>query len=135
MEMDFSWSNIDVDVPNKNKRYGTKRIKLVSDACGNMQSGLLAVMGPSGSGKTTLMNTFVSRMPSGSQTSGKIMYNGKERTNLAKWQSEIGYVDQDDTIFSELTAYQTVEYAAKFRLKNHQSVNLGERKLSSFSKN
>lgn len=115
--MDFSWNAIDIEVPNKNKRYNTKRIKLVKDAYGSMQNGLLAIMGPSGSGKTTLINAFAGRIPKGSITTGKITWNHSERTNFDEWQSSLGFVDQDNSIYEELTAREIVSYSAKFRLK------------------
>lgn len=116
--MEFSWRGVDIEVPNNNKRYKQSRIKLVTDASGLVESGLLAVMGPSGSGKTTLMNATVGRVPSGSKTTGQILLNGSERTSIKDWLDTIGYVDQDDTIFEELTARETVKYAGKFRLKD-----------------
>ncbi|KRH94057.1 ATP-binding Cassette (ABC) Superfamily [Pseudoloma neurophilia] len=116
--MEFSWQGIDIEVPNNNKRYRQSRIRLVSDANGSATKGMLAVMGPSGSGKTTLMNAFVGRIPSGSKTTGRILLNGSERSDANEWLSSIGYVDQDDTIFEDLTALETVEFAAKFRLKD-----------------
>lgn len=50
--MDLKWQNIDIEVLNHNKRYKEKRIKLLSDACGEMGQGLLPVMGPNS--KTTI---------------------------------------------------------------------------------
>lgn len=116
--MGLSWKNVDIEVLNNNKRYDRKRIKLVSNASGHIESGMLAIMGPSGSGKTTLLNAFVGRVPDGSCTTGQILFNGKNRDN--SWTSTVGFVDQDDTIYETLTARETIEYSAKFRLKNKQ---------------
>ncbi|KRH94921.1 ATP-binding Cassette (ABC) Superfamily [Pseudoloma neurophilia] len=133
--MVFTWNSVDIEVPNNNARYKTKRIKLVSDAHGKATNGLLAVMGPSGSGKTTLMNAFVGRVPSGSKTTGKITWNGEERSkNIEEWQSSVGFVDQDDTIFESLTAEQTVKYSAKFRLKNQKGIDLDQKIKHLFTK-
>ncbi|KRH94338.1 hypothetical protein M153_2930004378 [Pseudoloma neurophilia] len=129
----FSWQNIDIEVPNKNKRYRVSRIKLISDACGSMKCGLLAIMGPSGSGKTTLLNSFVGRMPQNSHTTGKITYLGKDRDGV-EFTKEVGFVDQDDTIFENLTAYQTVRYAADFRLENSKKLNLEQKIQTLFDK-
>lgn len=111
----FEWKHLDIVVPNNNPRYEEKKIKLISNACGKIDTGLLAIMGPSGSGKTTLLNAFVGRIPDGSITTGDVLYNGKSRDN-STWKNNIGFVNQDDTIYEDLTARQTVEYAAKFRL-------------------
>merc|ERR1712157_453420 len=124
-KMELSWENIDMGVINTNKRYAQKRIKLVSNASGKATNGLMAVMGPSGSGKSTLLKALAGRIPQGAETTGRVLVNGNERSTK-KWLDEIGFVDQDDTIFESLTVYQTLEYAAKFRLKN-KNVNIHER--------
>lgn len=112
--MQLSWSNVDIEVPNKNSRYSKKRLKLISDACGSATQGILAIMGPSGSGKTTLLNALVGRVPEGSKTAGEILFNGKERDKY-EWTNKIGYVDQDDSFFEELKVTETMEIAAKFK--------------------
>ncbi|KRH94998.1 ATP-binding Cassette (ABC) Transporter [Pseudoloma neurophilia] len=129
----LSWHNINIEVPDKNKRYRESRIKLVSDACGSIKCGLLAIMGPSGSGKTTLLNSFVGRMPQNSYTTGKILYFGKDRDGV-EFTKKIGFVGQDDTIFESMTAYQTVKYAADFRLENSKKLNLEQKIQTLFEK-
>lgn len=114
LSMSLTWSNIDIEVPNKNKKYKQDRIKLVNNACGTFEKGLLAIMGPSGSGKTTLMNAFVGRIPQNSKTTGQILFNGQERKNN-EWLCNIGFVDQDDSFYEQLTVFETVETAGRLR--------------------
>lgn len=123
--MNLEWRNIDISVLNHNKRYKQKRIKLVSDACGRAEKGLLAIMGPSGSGKTTLIKALAGRLAKGSSSTGIVTLDGVER-DVATWVDIVGYVDQDDAIYEQLTARQTVTYAAKFRLKDRR-INISEK--------
>ncbi|KAM0675409.1 ATP-binding cassette sub- G member 4 [Gurleya vavrai] len=116
--MNLSFKNIVIDALNKNKGYGSKYIKLVDNACGEVNEGeLLAIMGPSGCGKTTLLSALAGRIQKGAITYGEVKFNGKER-DTRKWLSEIGFVDQDDQIFEKLTVFEMLFYAATFRLKN-----------------
>lgn len=112
--MSLIWSNVDIEVPNNNKRFKKSRIKLISDACGVAEKGLLAIMGPSGSGKTTLLKALLGRIPNNSKTTGTILYNGEER-NSNQWLRSVGFIDQDDSFYEILTAYEVIKTSAKLR--------------------
>ncbi|KAM0673887.1 hypothetical protein GVAV_002725 [Gurleya vavrai] len=117
----LEWTNVEINVPNKNKSHFAKYLKLVENNSGCCKRGeLMAVMGPSGCGKTTLLSALAGRIQSGSETKGSIQYDGKLR-DVRKWLRMIGFVDQDDQIFEKLTVEQTLNYAACFRLKNSSS--------------
>lgn len=75
---------------------------------------VLALMGPSGSGKTSLVSVLGGRVPQGMTLGGQIEFN-KEPLNR-KMKRSIGYVLQDDALFSALTVYETLYYAARLRL-------------------
>lgn len=75
---------------------------------------VLALMGPSGSGKTSLVSVLGGRVPQGMTLEGQIEFN-KEPLNR-KMKRSIGYVLQDDALFSALTVYETLYYAARLRL-------------------
>lgn len=114
----LEWKNVCIDVPNKNKNIKEKYINLVENLSGYCKKGeLMAIMGPSGCGKTTFLGSLAGRMQKGSKTTGEIKYDGKERDSR-EWLDMIGFVDQDDQIFEALTVYETLQYAARFRLKN-----------------
>ncbi|ELQ73962.1 ATP-binding Cassette (ABC) Superfamily [Trachipleistophora hominis] len=115
--MDVDWRNIDIEVRNRNKRYNQKRIKLISDACGHAEQGLLAIIGPSGSGKSTLIKALAGRLAKDAASTGVVTLNGIER-DIKTWTSVVGFVDQDDVIYKRLTARETVKYTAKFKLRD-----------------
>lgn len=114
----LEWKNVCINVPNKNENIKAKYLNLVENLSGTCKQGeLMAIMGPSGCGKTTFLGCLAGRMQKGSKTTGQITYNGEER-DARKWLEMVGYVIQDDNIFEKLTVYDTLQYAAKFRLKN-----------------
>ncbi|KAM1659390.1 hypothetical protein ACFX1X_002530 [Malus domestica] len=72
---------------------------------------VLALMGPSGGGKTTLLNLLSGRVK---LKTGTITYNDQPYTKFLK--QRIGFVMQDDLLFSHLTVKETLTYAALLRL-------------------
>lgn len=79
---------------------------------------VMALMGPSGSGKSSLLSILGGR--STSRTSGTVHFNGRVMDKPMK--RKLGYVTQDDILFSQLTVYETLYYAAMLRLPRTWSV-------------
>ncbi|HEX6779348.1 MAG TPA: ATP-binding cassette domain-containing protein, partial [Ktedonobacterales bacterium] len=74
----------------------------------------VALVGGSGAGKSTLMDAL-----SGLRLAeeGKVFYNGQEYYhNLAAFNTQIGYVPQEDIVHRELTVERALYYAARMRL-------------------
>merc|ERR1711915_972262 len=114
-ETGLAWKNLYFQIINKHGR----EVKLLHDVSGSIDHGLLTVMGPSGCGKTTFMKLLAGRVKSDTQTSGEITYQGKKR-NPRKW-IQSGFVDQDDIIFNELTAYECFKYAMMFKHNGNET--------------
>ncbi|KAM0890096.1 hypothetical protein ACQ4PT_027281 [Festuca glaucescens] len=72
---------------------------------------VLALMGPSGSGKTTLLSMLGGRAAA---DEGCISYNDEPFGKSLK--RRIGFVTQDDVLFTHLTVRETLTYAALLRL-------------------
>ncbi|CAM9861940.1 unnamed protein product, partial [Discosporangium mesarthrocarpum] len=70
-------------------------------------------MGPSGSGKTSLLNVLAQRVPQ-KAVSGDIYVDGQPINK--SFRRQMGFVFQDDLCLWNLTARETVTYAAKLRL-------------------
>jgi ABC-type multidrug transport system ATPase subunit len=99
----LTWHDLSVDLGGKT---------VVQPFSGRVAAGrCLAVMGPSGSGKTTLLNALSRRGPT---TAGAVFYGGKKYS--ASLRREIGFVEQDDIVFSELTVRETLTYSSMLRL-------------------
>ena len=74
----------------------------------------VALVGGSGAGKSTLMDALNGLRPA--QT-GTVLYNGEDYyRNLAAFNTQLGYVPQEDIVHRELTVERALYYAARLRL-------------------
>jgi ABC-type multidrug transport system ATPase subunit len=104
--------------------FGAKVNKVLLDSItADFQPGTLSIiMGGSGTGKSTLLNLVAARKPkigtfSKLTQKGKILFNGKEETDISRVSSICSFVRQsDDHLLPALTCRETLIYAAKLRL-------------------
>ncbi|KAF8968200.1 hypothetical protein BGZ46_010928, partial [Entomortierella lignicola] len=80
---------------------------------------IMAIMGASGAGKTSLLDILARRHKSGT-IRGNIYVNGKTVSDQ-EFKRVVGYVDQEDTLMSTLTVYETILYSALLRLPRDMS--------------
>jgi ABC-type multidrug transport system ATPase subunit/pSer/pThr/pTyr-binding forkhead associated (FHA) protein len=74
----------------------------------------VALVGGSGAGKSTLMDALNGLRPA---QEGSVLYNGVDYyRNLAAFNTQLGYVPQDDIVHRELTVERALYYAARLRL-------------------
>jgi ABC-type multidrug transport system ATPase subunit/pSer/pThr/pTyr-binding forkhead associated (FHA) protein len=74
----------------------------------------VALVGGSGAGKSTLMDALNGLRPA---QEGTVFYNGVDYYhNLAAFNTQLGYVPQDDIVHRELTVERALYYAARLRL-------------------
>lgn len=114
----LEFSNLTYTVTKKKKIEGTwlkEEVDLLNKITGNAPKGCItAVMGPSGAGKSTLLDGLAGRIASGS-LKGKVTLDGKETSpSLIKRTS--AYIMQEDRLFPMLTVFETLMFAADFRL-------------------
>ena len=81
---------------------------------------LLAIMGASGAGKSTFLDILARKNKKGA-VGGTTLVNGREIDD-ADFKKVIGFVDQEDTLMSTLTVYETVLYSALLRLPREMSL-------------
>lgn len=92
--------------------------------------GAVCVLGRNGAGKTTLLKAIAGDLPA---ISGAIQFNGKriDRFSMEKRARDgLGYVPQDDAVFSGLTVSENLRLGASFS-KNDAGI---EEVLSIFPK-
>jgi ABC-type multidrug transport system ATPase subunit len=77
-------------------------------------------MGPSGSGKTTLLNALAGQVPvcKRMSLSGRVRLNGEP---VATSTVVIGYVQQADMFYSQMTVRETLQMTAALRLPSGTS--------------
>ncbi|KAF9475974.1 hypothetical protein BDN70DRAFT_883068 [Pholiota conissans] len=101
-----------------NYTLGNKRI--LSNISGCVKPGqIMAIMGASGAGKSTFLDILARKRKRG-EVSGTTLVNGREVDDAA-FKKVVGFVDQEDTLMSTLTVYETVLYSALLRLPREMS--------------
>lgn len=82
----------------------------------------LAIMGASGAGKSTLLNLLAGRLQSSKNcvSGGRVLVNGKKR-DFQTFNKIACYVEQDDTMYGELTVEEQLMYSAMLRLPSSMS--------------
>ncbi len=74
----------------------------------------VALVGGSGAGKSTLMDALNGLRPA---QAGMVLYNNLDYyRNLAAFNTQLGYVPQDDIVHRDLTVEHALYYAARLRL-------------------
>jgi ABC-type multidrug transport system ATPase subunit len=80
---------------------------------------VMAIMGASGAGKSTFLDILARKRKRGA-VAGRTLVNGREVRD-EEFRSVMGFVDQEDTLMSTLTVYETVLYSALLRLPRDMS--------------
>lgn len=85
----------------------------------------MAIVGPSGCGKTTLLKTIAGINP---ESGGSLSYHGRDLVEENDFEPhEIGYVPQFSVAYDELTVDESIEAAAKLRIRSRNTAELDER--------
>ena len=94
---------------------------ILDNISGSVKPGqVMAIMGASGAGKSTFLDLLARKRKRGN-VSGVTLVNGREVSN-AEFKNVIGFVDQEDTLMSTLTVYETILYSALLRLPREMSI-------------
>ena len=80
----------------------------------------VALVGESGAGKSTFLDILARKNKKGA-VGGTTLVNGREIAD-ADFKKVVGFVDQEDTLMSTLTVYETVLYSALLRLPREMSL-------------
>ncbi|HEY3993123.1 MAG TPA: FHA domain-containing protein, partial [Ktedonobacteraceae bacterium] len=107
-------SNIRIDALHL-KKTGNNNVILLNDISLVIPPRtFVALVGGSGAGKSTLMDALNGLRPA---QEGSVFYNGEDYyRNLAAFNTQLGYVPQDDIVHRDLTVEHALYYAARLRL-------------------
>lgn len=103
-----------IDLKNITKRYGDN-VVLDDLSLYIRENEFLTLLGPSGCGKTTTL-----RIIGGFETpdSGKVIFDGKEITNLAPNQRQLNTVFQKYALFPHMTIAENIAFGLKIKKKS-----------------
>mmetsp|Transcript_26006 Transcript_26006/g.66028 ORF Transcript_26006/g.66028 Transcript_26006/m.66028 type:complete len:645 (-) Transcript_26006:1612-3546(-) len=111
----------------KSRRRPAREVEILHGVSGEARPGeILAIMGPSGAGKTTLLNLLSARAKA---TAGDIRLNGKNIVEMRNLKRKIGFVNQSDLLFSNLTVRETISFSAQLRLPQRMPHEEKERRV------
>ena len=102
-----------IEIKNIKKGFGS--FSALNDVSLQVPTGeLVALLGPSGCGKTTLL-----RIIAGLETpdSGSIHFHGKDATERAVREREVGFVFQHYALFRHMTVFENVAFGLRVRPK------------------
>jgi ABC-type multidrug transport system fused ATPase/permease subunit len=94
---------------------------ILDNITGHLKPGqATAIMGASGAGKSTFLDILARKQKRGT-VSGTMKVNGRF-VKSEEFRRIMGFVDQEDTLMSTLTVYETVLYSALLRLPREMSL-------------
>lgn len=102
-----------IEIKNISKGFGS--FSVLNDVSLQVPTGeLVALLGPSGCGKTTLL-----RIIAGLETpdNGSIHFYGKDATDRAVREREVGFVFQHYALFRHMTVFENVAFGLRVRPK------------------
>ena len=103
-----------LEIKNLTKIYNIKVV--LNDISFTVKDGeFLSILGPSGCGKTTLLKILIGIE---NPTSGKIIKEGNDITNIDSSKRGLGMVFQNYALFPNMTVLENVMYALNLKLKN-----------------
>jgi ABC-type multidrug transport system ATPase subunit len=120
-------STIRIDAQNL-KKVGNNAVILLNDISLTVPPRkFVALVGGSGAGKSTLMDALNGLRPA---QEGVVMYNGVDYyRNLAAFNTQLGYVPQEDIVHRELTVERALYYAARLRLPSDMTNEQIQRRI------
>ena len=107
-----------IEFQNINKFYGKNQV--LKDISLNIEKGqFVTLLGPSGCGKSTLL-----RCLSGLEeiSSGRIIMDGKDITNLEPKDRNIGMVFQQYSLFPNMTVEENIAFGLKMQKKSKEEI-------------
>lgn len=99
-----------VTLEDVTKRYGSETLAANSVSLSIADGEFITLVGPSGCGKTTTLRTIAGFTE---PTSGRILIDGDDVTEVPTYKRNIGMVFQDFALFPHMTVAENVSYGLK----------------------
>lgn len=99
--------NTEIEMKQLSKNFGKKQA--LSNVNLTIKQGMFGLLGPNGAGKTTLMKVLTTLLK---KSSGEVTVCGVPIENSRQVRSMIGYLPQDFFMYSNMSAYEALDYLA-----------------------
>lgn len=118
-------SDVIIRCESINKKFKTKTV--LEDISFEVNRGeFLSLLGPSGCGKTTILRMLIGiEKPS----SGKIIKNGEDITDIPPKDRNIGIVFQNYSLFPNMDVYHNISYALQSRKVSKEEIDKKVREM------
>ena len=123
--MDAEKSDVIIRCESINKKFKTKTV--LEDVSFEVNRGeFLSLLGPSGCGKTTILRMLIGiEKPS----SGRIIKNGEDITDIPPKDRNIGIVFQNYSLFPNMDVYHNISYALQSRKVSKEEIDKKVREM------
>lgn len=92
----------------KSWKHNAYKINALNSISLKLKPGLYGLLGPNGAGKSTLINILTGNI---SQSSGKVLWNGKSIVHLGKsYRRILGYMPQQQNLYDMFTGERFLSY-------------------------
>ena len=100
-----------IEIKNVSKTYGDNTV-LKNLSLNIRKNEFLTLLGPSGCGKTTTLK-ILAGFESGD--SGKVLFNGKDISNLPPYKRQLNTVFQKYALFPHMNVYENIAFGLKIK--------------------
>ena len=102
--------NTEIEMKQLSKNFGKKQA--LSNVNLTIKQGMFGLLGPNGAGKTTLMKVLTTLLK---KTSGEVTICGVPIENSRQIRSMIGYLPQDFSMYSNMSALSLIHISEPTR--------------------
>ena len=103
-----------ITVKKIHKSFGAK--KVLDNINFSIKKGeIIALLGPNGAGKTTLMRIMTGYLSSSGEDGEVLVFGHNINTEREKVLRNIGYVPENGPLYSEMSVYEFLKFAANIR--------------------
>ncbi|MDD4011489.1 MAG: ABC transporter ATP-binding protein [Sphaerochaetaceae bacterium] len=119
-----------ISIEHLTKRFGSTTA--VNDLSFEIESGkLIALLGPSGCGKSTILNMLSGIIPA---TEGKILFDGKDVTDLPPEKRNVGLVFQNYALYPHMSVLENIAFPLEIKKVPRKQRNERARELAELVK-
>ena len=121
-------SKVKLEIIDLCKKFDDNKERTLENVSFTVYDGeFLSILGPSGCGKTTILRILIGLLKA---TSGKVLMEGRDITDLPPAARGMGIVFQNYALFENMTVLENVSYALKIKKETRADADKNVRSQS-----